>query len=232
MDPTGVPEYRVYTTPSRVEHWRHLIEIAAFVIAAVWAFYVFVYQERIKPASEPARVQFSSTTTHEALPNNKELVEISMTLKNTGSSDAALGALLVNAYGVRYPGSSGGEELLTIPNIGVAVVNRGVKGSTPVLLYSHLILWTPLSSQREAKIPPGQDVSLNETFVVERGKYDTVRQIHADCYQRYDNTLVTAYHPKRSPDGGFDVQDVLHQSKAHAGIRCTGNYPNGSENAL
>jgi len=50
-------ELHVHSHPSRVEHWRHLVEIAALTVAAIWGFYVFVYQERIKPASEPAELQ-------------------------------------------------------------------------------------------------------------------------------------------------------------------------------
>ena len=102
MLPAGVPEYRVQTKPSLVEHWRHLVEIVALLTAAVWAFYVFVYQERIKPAAEPPRLQMSTNVSREALHGGKELVTINVTLKNTGSNDVAIGAVLVNAYGLRY----------------------------------------------------------------------------------------------------------------------------------
>lgn len=35
--------HHVYTHPGPVEHWRHLVEIIALIIAAAWGFYVFVY---------------------------------------------------------------------------------------------------------------------------------------------------------------------------------------------
>ena len=39
---------------------RHVVEAVAIVGAALWAFYVFVYQERIKPASATPPQDFIS----------------------------------------------------------------------------------------------------------------------------------------------------------------------------
>lgn len=231
MLPTDVPEYRVHTTPSRIEHWRHLVEIVALIAAAVWAFYVFVYQEKVKPAGEPAYMQFSSSLAHEPLPANKELVTITINLKNTGSNDIAMAALITNAYGVRYADHGAGKwEESRIG--GVMTVNDNVRGDTPALLYSHLTLWAPLGAHRDVRLPKSEVVTLNESFVIERGQYDTVRLTHAYCYQRYDNQLVTAYQPRRSPDAGFDIPALLRESGVHAGLRCGGMYPNGGEYAL
>ncbi len=33
--------------------FRHVIEAVAIVAAGLWAFYIFVYQEKIKPSGEP-----------------------------------------------------------------------------------------------------------------------------------------------------------------------------------
>jgi len=82
--PNSVPEYRVYSEPSPVEHWRHLVEIVALVTAAVWVFYVFVYRERIKPSGEPPRLEPVVSIVHEPLQGGKELVTIAATLKNSG----------------------------------------------------------------------------------------------------------------------------------------------------
>jgi hypothetical protein len=32
---------------------RHVVEVLALVAAGAWAFYTFIYQEKIKPANEP-----------------------------------------------------------------------------------------------------------------------------------------------------------------------------------
>ncbi len=175
-------------------------------------------------------MQYSSALTHEALPHNKELVTIIATVKNTGSNDIALGALLANAYGVRYVDRAGKWE--DDPQPGISIVNNNIAGGKPVLLYSHLTLWAPFGAHREVRLPQAEEITLSESFVIERGQFDTVRLTHAYCYQRYDNDRVTVYQPKRTPDGGFDIRDLLRESKVHEGLRCGGVNPSGGEYAL
>ncbi len=235
MLPTGVPEYRVHTTPSLVEHWRHLVEIIALITAAVWAFYVFVYQERIKPALEPARLHVSTNLTHEALQGGKELVTIYVTIKNIGSIDASMAGLIVNAYGVKYKGGTSGGSRDIKPASGVTIVNNGLASDDPKLLYSHLALWPPFGAshgRRPLWVPQGEDISIADPLVIERGAYDTVRVTYAFCYQRNDDNAVSAYNPKRTPDGGFDVMDLLAASGAHAGLHCGGTPFYNGEYAL
>lgn len=233
MLPTDVPEYRVQTKPSLVEHWRHLVEIAALVTAAIWAFYVFVYQERIKPASEPPRLQLGTNVVHEPLQGGKELVTINVTFKSVGSTDISMGVLLVNAYGVNYKnGSTGGSQAIQ-PTTGVAIVNQGLSSSNPTLLYSHIALWPPLGALRTPLwVLQGEQFTIAEPFVIERGKYDTLRLSYAFCYQRTDDVAASTYRPKRAPDGGFDVHDVIAQAGAHAGLHCGGTPIYNGEYAL
>jgi hypothetical protein len=232
MLPTGVPEYRVQTKPSLVEHWRHLAEIVALVTAAIWAFYVFVYQERIKPAGEPPRLQASANVTHEPLQGSRELVTINITLKNTGSNDIEVGALLVNAYGLRYRSGSAGVAQEAHPGDGIFIVNRGLERNKSELLYSHIVLRRPLGATAHAYIPQGEQVTFSMPFVVERGAYDTLRVNFIRCDQRADNPRVTSYAPKRTADGAFDVEDLVRQNDAHPGLQCGGYIASGEEFAL
>ncbi len=41
--------HHVYTHPGPVEHWRHVVEIVALIIAAAWGFYVFVWSLDFAP---------------------------------------------------------------------------------------------------------------------------------------------------------------------------------------
>ncbi len=84
-------ELHVHSHPSRVEHWRHLIEIAALCIAAIWGFYVFVYQERIKPAGAPVELQTMVTLEHTTLRSNKEFIKVGVRMRNIGSTPLELG---------------------------------------------------------------------------------------------------------------------------------------------
>ena len=231
MLPSDVPEYSVHTKPSPVEHWRHVVEIVALITAAVWAFYVFVYQERIKPAGEPPRLQFSTSVTRQALQGGKELVTIGVTLKNTGATDISMGAMLVNAYGVRYKRAGAAEMQQIQPTSGIMIVNGGLSNDSPTLLYSHLSLWQAFGAHRQFKLNVGEEVRIDEPFVIKRGVYDTLRTTDAHCYGRSDDPAVSVYDPKRAPDHSFDVPDLVANGR-HAGLTCGGSSYYTGEYAL
>ncbi len=92
-------KYRVHNEPSRVEQRRHLVEIIALVGAAFWAVYVFVYQERLKPASEAPDLQQSLALHHEMVSGGNEFVKVDFDIKNIGHVPAMLDGLVVNAGG-------------------------------------------------------------------------------------------------------------------------------------
>ena len=85
-----------------IEDWRHLVEIVAFIAAACWAIYVFVYQERIKPESSPPRVHPIFFVEKHALRGARTYVKVHLELKNFGESVASIGVVNVNVYGVTY----------------------------------------------------------------------------------------------------------------------------------
>jgi hypothetical protein len=85
--------HHVYTHPGPVEHWRHLVEIVALIIAAAWGFYVFVYQERIKPASELPILDVQPVVMHEVMRGGKKIVSAGLVMKNIGPTELKLGVL-------------------------------------------------------------------------------------------------------------------------------------------
>jgi hypothetical protein len=232
MPPNEITEYRIHTKPSLVEHWRHLVEIVALITAAIWGFYVFVYQERIKPAGEPPRLQVSTSVTHEALQSGKELITIDVTLKNTGSTDISMGVLLVNAYGIRYEREDTRELYEIRPATGVTIENRGLRNAAPTLLYSHLSRWTPFGVAHDLRLPIGEDLTFSQPFVIERQAYETLRLSYAYCYQRSDDRAATTSIPRRDQDGAFDIRNVLAANEVHAGLHCGGTLSYLGEYAL
>jgi hypothetical protein len=224
-------DYHVYSHPSQLAKWRQIVEIAALVIAAIWAFYQFVYKERIKPASEAPNLQVLRSATHEALPRAKELVTVIITLKNLGASPVAMGGLIVNAYGIRYSDRTD-DSAPAERTTGLMTGNHGLVGSTPVLLYTYSAVWVPLGSQRPFVVLPQDTFTIPMSFVIQGGKYDTLRLDLARCDQRADNSLVTHYTPPLLKDGSFDVASMIAENGAHSGLECGGTLYTGGEFAL
>jgi hypothetical protein len=224
-------EVHVYSHGSALSKWRQIVEIAALIVAAIWAFYQFVYKERIKPASEAPNLQILRAATHETLPGHKELVTVIVTLKNLGSSPVAMGGLIVNAYGIRYSdrtGNAAPAERTT----GLRTGNYGLVDSKPVLLYTYSAVWIPMGAQREFTILPLDTFTIPMSFVIHSGSYDTLRLDFARCDQRADSTAVTHYVPRLLKDGGFDVASMIAQTNTHTGLQCGGTLYTGGEFAL
>jgi hypothetical protein len=224
-------EVHVYSHTSPLAQWRQIVEIAALVIAAIWAFYQFVYKERIKPASEAPNLQIVRSVAHEALPRGKELVTVSIALKNVGTAPVAMGGLIVDAYGIRYSDRTSDATPAERTN-GLRTGDYGLVDSKPVLLYTYSAVWVPLGSQRPFVVLPQDTFTIPMSFVIHGGTYDTLRLTLARCDQRADTTLVTQYTPRLLKDGGFDVASMIAENNAHPGLECGGTLYTGGEFAL
>jgi hypothetical protein len=205
-----------HSHPSRVEHWRHVIEIAAIVVAAAWAFYVFVYQERIKPATAKPELLHTITVEHSALGNGKEFVKVAAEFKNVGISDVQLDGVIVNVYGIHY-GSNAGKQIEQ-PMSGIDKTNFGLTASRPVPLYSFFDEWPSMGAKKPASpvISPGLTWTESFAFAIHAGQYDSVNILFYVCYSRPTSHVWTS--PEiREPDGTSRWQ----LPKEPQGLDCT-----------
>lgn len=182
-------ELHVHSHPSRVEHWRHLIEIVALTIAAAWGFYVFIYQEKIKPATAPPDLLRTVTVDTRVLKSGKEFVKVNIEMKNVGESTVQLSAIIANLYGIRFADRSGKQ--VTKPLGGIDLLNFGLKTSARKPLFSFYDTWKAVGSPKGGNIPidPGQTWS--ESFVVgiRPGEYDVGNIALLYCYSHVTNRV-------------------------------------------
>lgn len=211
MPPSESPEYHVRNHPSAVEHWRHLVEIVAFVVAAAWGFYTFVYQEDIKPSLERPNFDFTVNVEHTALGHGKELVTVTPSWRNRGAVTAQIDGFLLDASGVSYTGSNiapwhnAVSKALSKTNAGLVTYSRGLAGvSTP--LYAMSQRYAPLGMRSYmAMVSPGDTFSWARSFVIPRGRFDAVRIKYSWCIRRGDDRSEISFHPVRLADGTYDV---------------------------
>ena len=95
-------ELHVHSVPSRAEQVRTAVEIVAILAAGIWALYTFVYEQRIKPLSEPP--EFSVPTTVEQGPtvNGVVFLTIHKRLENTGNVPIDIAAETLSVQGERF----------------------------------------------------------------------------------------------------------------------------------
>lgn len=177
-------ELRIRAQLSPEERWRHIVEIVALIGAAVWAIYVFVYQERIKPASEPPTFQPAVTVRHEVLSRAKEYVEVEIDLTNTSHVLASLNGLSLNVYG-RTMASTPADRVES-PLAGVTELNRTLVLSAPKLLYSFYDTWRPFGApaSKSALVPAGHDFRERIAFGVKPHAFDMLKVTYMVCFSR------------------------------------------------
>lgn len=233
------PEYHVRSHPSAVEHWRHIVEIVAFVVAAAWGFYIFIYQEQIKPSSELPNFDVTLNVEHTALANGEELIAITPSWKNRGSAIAQVDGFLLNVSGVTYtardiaPWHSEVSKALSKANPGLNTYSRGVAGRTTPL-YAMSQTYQPLGAGTyKAVVDPGDSFSWTRSFVIPQGRFNAVRASYSWCARRADDHRTIVFHPVRLADGMYDVHSLLNAEKGGRGfgVFC-GQFASGIEHAI
>jgi hypothetical protein len=74
----------------------------AIVCAGAWAFYTFIYQEKIKPANEPAALNATISVRSLAHDRTKDILGVEVVLRNTGKTEIDMAADAYNVWGERY----------------------------------------------------------------------------------------------------------------------------------
>lgn len=196
-------QLHVHSHPSHVEHWRHLVEIVALIVAAAWGFYVFVYQERIKPAEAPVTLQVTPLVTHETLPNGRLLVHVMVSMKNIGTSEVQLAGTVENVYGIRF-GSQMRHNAMHRANGTSNVDTYSLPMSRPVLLATALNVYTPWGGKTSSLFSPDREKKFGVTFAVPQNAFDAVTVEIGECALRSDDKQTFTNRATRTADGAFD----------------------------
>lgn len=205
-------EQHVYTHPSSVERWRHLIEIVALSVAAIWAFYVFVYQEQIKPAHLAPSLEVKSRVSHTLMRGSSELITVELPERNIGTVPLQLDAAIVNVYGIRF-----GARMTKWSERGpVSSDFYALPVASATLLVTRLTLFKPMGGTNTSFFAPEREKSPSVDIAVRSGAYDAARVEYSLCYQREDDPSPHAFHPSRRRDGSYDyialgeLEGVVH----------------------
>lgn len=196
-------ELHVRAHLSVLERWRHGVEIVALVVAAVWGFYVFIYQENLKPRAEPVDVTWKLNLTHDRLTGDKELVRGSFTMNNVGQKVAWSGELIVNVYGRHYIEQS--RRRLTSPWIGVDTVNNTLVDDGRHLLYSYRNLWEPAGGTKYHYVGVGENDTFVFAFATKNGAYDEASVDVLYCETDREDLASHNLRQIRRPDGSYWV---------------------------
>jgi len=217
-------ELHVHSHPSRVEHWRHLIEIVALAGAAAWALYVFVYQERIKPTSEPPELQPAFSVEHTPMRGDKEFVKIDTADKNAGESTIYFAGMIENVYGIRFANKA--TDYDEPPRNGNAEFNRTLLPTGSSLLYSVAASFRPFGDAHD--FIELQPVTYAGTFgfAIPAHTFDAIELQWTICFTKLANrTWRVPLHRRADRSYAFDLSHFAPGLLCYNRIRPGDYYP-------
>ncbi len=100
-DPRPEPR-EIRIIEDRWSTFRHIIEAVAIVAAGVWAFYIFVYQEKIKPAGQPAALTTGISIRTLGHNVRRDILGLRVTLHNAGQTEIDIAADGYDVWGERF----------------------------------------------------------------------------------------------------------------------------------
>jgi len=155
--------------------FRHIIEAVAIIAAGLWAFYTFIYQERIKPAAEPAALSETIAVHRLGRDAKRDILGIALSYHNAGKTEIDIAADAYNIFGVKFANAA--------KPFAERQPNREEAGDDVPTISTHVI--RAFAELRDAAIggergfhiilEPDATQTNDEVVTVPRGAYDLVR---------------------------------------------------------
>jgi|SRR5579863_8581314 len=170
-------EHKPHTIHLVEDPWamlRHVVEVLALVAAGAWAFYTFIYQERIKPASEPAALDDTITVQRVGGDRLRDILVVSVRLHNDGKTEIEIAADGFNVWGDRYA-KVVKRSVLNASTI--QTVSNDYPRISHELIRSYVELREAAANgnrHRGTTLEPDGVVTIPYTIVIPRGVYDVI----------------------------------------------------------
>jgi hypothetical protein len=194
--------------PHAIAIVRDVVEIVAIVAAGVWAFYVFAYENRIKPSLAGPEVNVVASMQRLGERHGLIAVGIRLQLHNIGTVRAHFLGMAVNVYGQRViagrPQISSGGGLLQYDFSGYARTGPRV----PVYSYAYITHLGDPSTGQDAALEPGSTLENDRTFYVPQGRFDLLSLGFDAPYTKFDDATIPT-HLDVTPQGAARVVTTL-----------------------
>jgi hypothetical protein len=166
-----------------------VVEIVAIVAAGIWAFYVFIYENRIKPSFTQPQINVGATLQETSRRSGAVGVLLKTEVRNVGAvrfyfvgySVTVLGTRLsISTHPLPPSGSSLSENTDTFFRL-----------SKPVKVYAFGFitnLGNPASPQG-GLLEPGGSIEQEHTFFIPSGRFDLLYVHVSGCFTKFDRAF-------------------------------------------
>jgi hypothetical protein len=189
--------------PNLIATIRDVVEIVAIIAAGMWAFYVFVYENRIKPSF--ATPDINVTASMQRLSTHKGLIAVGLHVEyhNVGTVPARFLAVAVNVYGQRVAVQTPKPHKMKLGIDYDSSDYYGTDQRAAVYTWAYVNKPGNPSSTHETALDPGSTIENDRIFYVPRGRFDFLTLGIDAPYTKYDGTMPATLVFQR--DGGIKV---------------------------
>lgn len=154
------------------ESINNIVQIVAIIAAGGWAFYTFVYEDRIKPAAEPPVTSFSSSLTVVGRKDNLIAVQAKHELRNIGKIRIRILVSVTTVNGVLITSGKAQEKSSTS-----VYHNQYAKASKQDVIFRKGTLYKGAYAQLDKSLilDPGEPWTENYIFYIPKAKFDLIR---------------------------------------------------------
>lgn len=197
MEESGIVLFSGRKGPLRRAHAigtvRDAVEIAAIIAAGVWAFYVFAYENRIKPSMANPEVNVSASM--QRLGQHKDLVGVGVhvRIQNVGTVKAHFLGIALNVYGERVVQSlPHGNRTRNGTEYNFSGFYHTIS-QVPVYSYAYVTKLGDPSTTQDTELDPGTSIENYRTFYVPKGRFDSLTLGVELPYTKFDDTAIPTH---------------------------------------
>jgi hypothetical protein len=171
---------------------RDVVEVLAILIAGIWAFYTFAYENRIKPSFANPELNF--VVTMERLSRHAGLIGVRLhtEIHNVGTVHANIVGLSYWVLGKRVELARHARAAIVSNGDATLSAFYTESAGTPVFGVAYVTHMADLNSKEEMGLDPGNEIAHDAVFFVPAGRFDYLEAHLAARFTKEDRPTPTA----------------------------------------
>jgi len=191
--------YKIEMRQASFEKFKATVEVVAIVLAGIWGFYQFIYEDKIKPFSETPSLTVTLKLEKLGSHGPWQAFRGTETVVNDSRIRVSILARTINIYGI---------DVVEKPKVGAFAldagtwnVNQSYRIDHPVLMQSHAVFFSGNARGMDGRwwLQPGDTSTRSAIYFVKIGRYDVIRYDANYQFSKFD--VVPPFKPFVLPNG-------------------------------
>jgi hypothetical protein len=209
--------YKIEMRQASFEKFKASVEVVAIVLAGIWGFYQFIYEDKIKPFSETPSLTITVKLEKLGTHGPWQAIRGTEAVVNDSKIRVSILARTINIYGLDVVAKpKNGQFALSDDSWNV---NHSYRIDNPILLQSHAVFFSGRSNGNGRWwLQPGDTSTRSAIYFVKIAQYDVIRYDTNYQFSKYD--VVPPFKPSVLPNGSHALVPVNDCPDLEESPRC------------